>query len=143
VHAGGDAAVRLDAYPEWDIPARVIAVVPTADQSKGTVKVRIAIRTKDARILPQMGARVLFLGLPGPASISHAVRVPPDAVKIVGATGTIYRINGRDGIEERQVRVGTRTAGAVTLLSGVSPGDRLAAGDLSDLSDGARIRLQH
>jgi RND family efflux transporter MFP subunit len=143
VHPGGDATVRLDAYPEWDIPASVIAVVPTADQSKGTVKVRIAIHAKDARILPQMGARVSFLGLPGPASISHAVRVPPDAVKIVGATGTIYRINGRDGIEERQVRVGTRTAGAVTLLSGISPGDRLAAGDLSDLSDGARIRLQH
>jgi hypothetical protein len=118
----------------------VIAVVPTADQSKGTVKVRIAIHVKDARILPQMGARVAFLGLPGAAGAPHAVRVPPDAVKIAGATGTVYRINGENGVEERQVRVGARIAGAVTLLSGVSAGDRLAAGDLSHLADGARIR---
>ena len=87
VQAGGDAGVRLDAYPEWDIPASVIAVIPTADQAKGTVKVRIAIGAKDSRFLPQMGARVSFLGLPGAAP--HAVRVPPDAVKIAGATGTV------------------------------------------------------
>jgi len=42
-------------------PAHVIAVIPTADRSKGTVTVRIAIDQKDARILPEMGVRVSFL----------------------------------------------------------------------------------
>ena len=140
VHPGGEAGIRLDAYPDWNIPGTVIAIIPTADESKGTVKVRIAIHAKDARILPQMGARVAFLGLPGTAGASHAVRVPTDAVKAIGATGTVYRVTGDNRVEELQVRLGAKTAGTITILSGVAPGDRLAAGNLSHLKDGARIR---
>ena len=51
----------LNAYPEWRIPASVIAIVPTADRSKATVKVRIALGVKDVRIVPEMGVRVAFL----------------------------------------------------------------------------------
>ena len=50
----------LDAYPDWTIPARVIAIVPTADRAKATVKVRIAILSKDPRILPDMAIKVAF-----------------------------------------------------------------------------------
>lgn len=55
------ATVKLNAYPDWEIPAQVIAVIPTADRSKATVKVRVGFKERDARILPDMGARVAFL----------------------------------------------------------------------------------
>jgi RND family efflux transporter MFP subunit len=139
VQPGGEARIRLDAYPDWNIPGTVIAIIPTADESKGTVKVRIAIHAKDARILPQMGARVAFLGLPGAAGASHATRVPADAVKAMGDTGTVYRVAGDNSVEELQVRLGARIAGTVTILSGIAPGNRLAAGNLAQLKDGARI----
>ncbi|PKM10689.1 MAG: efflux RND transporter periplasmic adaptor subunit, partial [Gammaproteobacteria bacterium HGW-Gammaproteobacteria-5] len=51
----------LNAYPDWIIPAEVIAIVPTADRSKATVKVRIAFLQRDERIVPDMGVRVSFL----------------------------------------------------------------------------------
>ncbi|MGE0434246.1 MAG: efflux RND transporter periplasmic adaptor subunit [Planctomycetota bacterium] len=51
----------LNAYPDWRIPAEVIAIIPTADRSKATVKVRIGFRIKDSRIVPEMGVRVSFL----------------------------------------------------------------------------------
>jgi len=54
--------VRLNAYPDWDIPAKVLTVIPTADRAKATVKVRVALMSKDARIVPEMGARVAFHG---------------------------------------------------------------------------------
>jgi HlyD family secretion protein len=50
----------LDAYPDWTIPATVIAVVPTANREKATVKVRIGLKVKDPRILPDMAAKVTF-----------------------------------------------------------------------------------
>ena len=50
----------LDAYPDWTIPARVIAIVPTANREKATVRVRIAILSKDPRILPDMAIKVSF-----------------------------------------------------------------------------------
>src|SRR5206468_7260161 len=51
----------LDAYPDWQIPAHVITVVPTADRQKATVQVRIAFEKHDPRILPDMGVKVNFL----------------------------------------------------------------------------------
>jgi hypothetical protein len=51
----------LNAYPAWKISGEVIAIIPTADRSKATVKVRIAITLRDPRIVPDMGVRVAFL----------------------------------------------------------------------------------
>lgn len=61
VRTGGAIAAVLDAYPDWTIPAAVIAVVPTANREKATVKVRIALKQKDPRILPDMAVKVKFL----------------------------------------------------------------------------------
>jgi len=68
VKEGQAAIVRLNAYPDWAIPAEVVAIIPTADRSKATVKVRVGFKTRDARILPEMGARVSFLAKRGESS---------------------------------------------------------------------------
>jgi HlyD family secretion protein len=62
VIAGGAVNAMLDAYPDWTIPASVIAIVPTANREKATVKVRIRFEKKDPRILPDMAVKVNFLG---------------------------------------------------------------------------------
>ncbi len=49
VKPGMPAEAVLDAYPDWKIPAHVIAIVPTADRGKATIKVRVALEKKDAR----------------------------------------------------------------------------------------------
>jgi HlyD family secretion protein len=66
LHAGTRVEALLDAYPDWIIPGAVIAIVPTANREKATVKVRIGLNVKDDRILPDMAVKVTFLedGLP-------------------------------------------------------------------------------
>lgn len=61
VVAGGAVNAALDAYPGWTIPASVIAIVPTANREKATVRVRIRFDKKDPRILPDMAVKVVFL----------------------------------------------------------------------------------
>ena len=61
IGAGGAVSAVLDAYPDWTIPANVIAIVPTANREKATVRVRISFRQKDPRILPDMAVKVKFL----------------------------------------------------------------------------------
>ncbi len=61
VKQGQRVRANLDAYPNWDIAASVIAIIPTADRAKATVRVRIKIELKDGRILPDMGVKVAFL----------------------------------------------------------------------------------
>jgi RND family efflux transporter MFP subunit len=66
------ATITLDAYPDWHIPAKVIAIIPTADKDKGTVEVRVGFKQQFPRILPQMGARVSFLADAPSANASSA-----------------------------------------------------------------------
>jgi RND family efflux transporter MFP subunit len=140
---GQDVTIKLNAYPDWDIPGHVIAIVPTADRAKATVRVRIAFDEKNSRILPEMGLRVSFLTAPGEAQASQAtaaVVVPPEAVQANGDTGIAFIVRD-DTVERRVVRLGARTAAGQVVLSGVPPGARLAIADPALLADGARIRI--
>jgi len=61
VQTGQPATITLNAYPDRRIPGRVVAIIPTADRAKATVKVRVGFAERDAGVLPEMGARVAFL----------------------------------------------------------------------------------
>ena len=60
VEAGQRVDAVLDAYPNVTFPASVIAIVPTANRDKATIKVRIGFERKDPRILPDMAVKVTF-----------------------------------------------------------------------------------
>ncbi len=154
VRADQQATAKLNAYPDWQIPAHVIAVIPTADRSKGTVTVRIALDQKDARILPEMGVRVAFLadlpqdkggkpgaGLPGAGRPAPGVTLPPNAVQGSDTIGAVFIVHG-DTVERRAVRLGAGSSDSVTILSGLTAGERVAVGDFTRLKDGARIRVE-
>lgn len=147
VHSDQPASVRLNAYTDWEIPAYVIAVIPTADRSKATVKVRVGFRQKDPRILPEMGARVAFLSEAPPETAGapppRGVLLPPEAVQAgSGDAGTVYVIRGDDTVERRAVKLGARGGDGQTVLSGLSSGERVAVGDFARLADGAKIKVQ-
>ena len=137
VYSKQPAVITLNAYPDWQIPADVIAVIPTADRAKATVKVRIGFKVKDSRIVPEMGARVSFLGTsPG----TPGVVLPAEAVQISGNSGIVFVISG-NAVERRAVRLGARTADGLTILAGLQPGVRVAVGDFSKLADRSRINI--
>jgi RND family efflux transporter MFP subunit len=145
VHPGQPATIKLNAYPSWQIPAAVIAIIPTADQSKATVKVRVGFKQSDERILPQMGAHVSFLEdtshrsdePSGPA----VTIIPADAMQGSGDFGAVFEIVGSQA-SRRTVRLGPRVGDDQTILSGLQPGAHIAVGDLSRLTDGARISVR-
>ena len=60
VEPGQPVEATLDAYPDWKIPCKVIAIIPTADRQKSTVKVRVGFDQLDPRILPDMSVKVAF-----------------------------------------------------------------------------------
>ncbi len=144
VQTGQRATAKLNAYPDWQIPAHVIAVIPTADRSKGTVTVRIALDQRDARILPEMGVRVSFLAdSPQDAGTKPAagVTLPGNAVQGSGTTGTVFVVHDTT-LERRAVRLGAGSSDSITILSGLSAGERVAVGDFTQLKDGAKVRVE-
>jgi len=137
-------SAKLNAYPDWQIQAHVAAVIPTADRSKGTVTVRIALDQKDARILPEMGVRVSFLADPSldaGGKPAGGVNLPSKAVQVSGATGTVFVVHG-DTVERRAVRLGAGAGDDITILSGLAAGERVAVGDFTEIKDGAKIHIE-
>jgi len=140
--------IKLNAYPDWEIPGAVIAMIPTADRAKATVKVRIAIKQEDPRIIPEMGARVSFLTekeppAPGAGKTPAApgVMIPAEAVATSGDNSIVYVLHDST-VERRAVRLGAKTAAGQVVIAGVAIGDTVALGDLTKLSDGVRVRVE-
>jgi RND family efflux transporter MFP subunit len=139
------ANVKLNAYPDWEIPAEVIAVIPTADRAKATVKVRIGFKVKDPRILPEMGARVSFLDDSpttdtNASSTAPAVVIPTEAVQINGDTGVVFIVHEKK-VERRAVRLGAKTNEGQIVLAGITAGTQVAVGDVSLLKDQDEIQV--
>jgi RND family efflux transporter MFP subunit len=142
VTSGQPVEAMLNAYPDWKIPGSVIAIIPTADRSKATVKVRIALKSKDTRIVPDMGVRVAFLnaGPITPAPAEPGVLIPAEAVRGDGAAAVVFVVAG-EKVQRRSVTLG-RTVGANRqVLSGLREGERVVLAPPESLKDGDAIRL--
>lgn len=136
----------LDAYPDWKIPAHVVAVIPSADRGKATVKVRVALEQKDERVVPDMGVRVSFLAAkPKPeAAPRPGVRVPADAVRpdaaasAAGAEMVYVVVDGK--AQRRPVAADPASTGKTRLVTrGLKAGDSVIVSPPDTLQDGAPV----
>ena len=144
VRSGMPIEAVLDAYPDWRIPAHVIATIPSADRQKATVKVRIGFEQLDPRILPDMGVKVSFLN-ERPAAESAAskarILVPTTAVRKVDGRAIVFVMRD-DRVERRAVSVGTVTGDQTEVVSGVSAGERVVVEGPQTLKDGDKVKVQ-
>ena len=143
VKPGQRATATLDAYPEWQIPCRVIMPVPTADRQKATVKVRLAFDQLDPRILPDMGVKVAFLGEAdaGTASSRAVVVIPRAAVRKDGDRDVVFVVRG-NRVERRAVGLGPAPGDEAVVLSGITAGEQVVIEGPADLKDGARVSVE-
>jgi RND family efflux transporter MFP subunit len=137
------AEAVLDAYPDWIIPAHVIAIVPAADRGKATVKVRVALEEKDARLVPDMGVRVSFLeerAAPA-AAPPKGVLVPASAIATRGGRSVVFVVEG-DTAKQRVVAPATQDFGDLKLIpAGVALGAKLVDKPVDALEDGAKVKV--
>lgn len=145
VQADQPVETTLNAYPSWKIPGKVIAIIPTADRSKATVKVRISIdNVKDTRIVPDMGARVTFLEksttttetkpLPG-------VLIPTNAIRTQGDANLVFVVVDSHA-QARKVILGQAYSDLRQVLDGVTANERVIIKPAAELKDGDRVQVE-
>jgi HlyD family secretion protein len=140
VEPGQPVEAKLDAYPDWTISCKVIAIIPTADRQKATVKVRVGFDKLDPRILPDMAAKVAFRGSEtGGAATSRAVTVPRAVVQSVDGRDVVFVVYN-DRVERRAVTVSVSRDDEVVIASGLTAGERVIISAPKDLADGAAVR---
>jgi RND family efflux transporter MFP subunit len=144
VQPGQKAESVLNAYPDWRIPSHVIAIIPTADRSKATVKVRVGLDVKDSRIVPDMGVRVSFLEEKpqGTAQVQQprGVLVPRSALRRDGNEDVVFVVQDHRA-QRRTVTLGVPSGANRQVLSGVSPGDEVILDPPSTLKNDTPVQV--
>ncbi len=134
----------LDAYPDAPLAAHVVNIVPTADRTKATVRVRIGFEKLEPQILPDMGIKVRFLDdqpVQPVATQGPRIRVPAVAVQKVEGESYVWVVSG-ERVERRAVTVGPESEGTIEIRSGVTSGDELVSPVVQGLVDGGKIKLK-
>ncbi|MGQ4660385.1 efflux RND transporter periplasmic adaptor subunit [Lysobacter sp. F6437] len=148
VKPGMPIEATLNAYPDWQIPGEVIAIIPTADRGKATVKVRIALNAKDERIVPEMGVRVSFMEKAAPADAPKSkpgVLVPAAAIVDRDGKQVAFALTepgaAESEVAQRVVTVGRSLGDDREVTAGLAGGDEVVLDPPEDLVDGASVRV--
>ena len=143
VQPGQPAITNLNAYPNWDISSEVIAIIPTADRNKATVKVRIGLLEKDARVLPDMGAKVSFLKdqiIETPEKL-EGVMIPSSSLIKEGNLSYVFVI--RNGlITKTKVTVGSLSSNFSRISNGIEVGDNVVTDPNNELQNGQEVLIK-
>jgi len=134
----------LNAYPDWKIPGHVIAIIPTADRGKATVKVRVALESKDPRIVPEMGVRVSFLEKAATAGSEapKGVRVPATTIVQRDGKPVAFVLQADDTVKQQTLQLGQSLAKDTQVLSGLSAGQTVVVSPAAELKDGDKVALE-
>lgn len=128
----------LDAYPDWKIPANVIAIIPTADRQKATVKVRVGFDKLDPRILPEMSVKVAFQSDEAPKVAERSILIPKEAVRPREGRDYVWIVEDGKAIE-RPITTGETEGGSIQVVAGVTGGERVIVEGPDNLADGASV----
>ena len=141
VKPGQPVITNLNAYPKWDIPSEVIAIIPTADRNKATVKVRIALLEKDERVLPDMGSRVSFLRKVETQmneAPKEGMMIPLAAISMSNDEFKVQALND-DRIVITNVEVAEETANYARVTEGLKSGMKVIARFDNVLEDNQKV----
>ena len=137
--------ITLDAYPDTAFAGRVRQVVPTADRQKATVQVKVAIRDRDRRILPEMGAKVEFVradeGAATAAAPPRRVLVPAASIVRVGDADRVWIVEGGRAAA-KAVELGLARGDRMEIRSGLVGGETVVVTPPAGLKDGTRVRVR-
>jgi len=142
VQANMPVVAVLNAYQDWKIPGRVLAIVPAADRTKATVKVRIALEAKDNRIVPDMGVRVSFLETPvAGAPKPSGAWVAASAVTTDNGKSVVFVVD-HDRARKVAVEVGDKRDADQLIKLGLRGGETVVVAPPAGFGDGQKVRLK-
>ncbi len=136
--------IVLDAYPDYNYPAYVSKIVPTADRTKATVMVKVAFKKYDSRVLPEMSAKVMFLTKSGKQNVTNqkpVLTVPNTAVANRDGNQVVFMVKNGKAIQ-LPVSVGRKLGDYLEIRSGIVNGDQVIANVTEKIKNGMKVEVK-
>lgn len=121
VREGQSAVVNVEAYPDADFPAKVIAVGDVVDPVTRTIKVRALVKNEAHELKPEMFAR-LQLDVSGTGPF---LTVPREAVLEIDGKQFVYVVEEGNRYVKREVRTVNISPNQTRVLEGLTQGERI------------------
>jgi multidrug efflux pump subunit AcrA (membrane-fusion protein) len=154
ITVGQPAEIQLDAFADLRLLGSVSRIVPTVDRSKATLLVKVKFDEADARVLPDMSAKIAFLSRPLAADERQPVpALRPEAIVQSDGRQTVFVVQaageapkaaasttatGAGTVTRTAVSVGAKIAELVR-VDGLGPGTRVVLNPPKDLADGTLV----
>jgi len=139
-----DCQISLDAYPGHNYAAFVSKIVPTADRGKATVMVKIGFKEYDARVLPEMSAKVLFLREAMKEELKEEVPslvIPKTALANRNGSQVVFKV-----VDEKAVQVpvttGKELGAYIEITSGLENGSQIIDNVTDEVKNGVKTKTK-
>jgi len=137
VREGQECVIELDAFPDRRFRGMVRKIIPTADRTKASVKIKVTFIDKSQGILPDMSAKVIFLNGPiNNEDIRPVLAISESAIK---GDSIVFVVEGSI-IKERKIKTGRRFNSLVEILDGLKPEEKIVVRPFERLKDGLKVK---
>ncbi len=137
VHAGQEALLRFQSFPSQSFHGHVTRTSGSIDQNSRTLLTEVQVDNKDGRLLNGMYVVVRFVemhGIPG-------ITIPGDAVVVRGDKNQVAVIQN-DTVHMQPIEIGRDLGPSVEVISGLKPGDVIAATVSDEVKDGVKVQTR-
>jgi Cu(I)/Ag(I) efflux system membrane fusion protein len=122
IKVGDQAEMTMQAYPGEIFKGRITFIYPVANSESRTVKVRSEFVNKGNKLKPQMFTETSFS-----RSAEEGVTIPDESVIITGERNVVWVRVGDNSFSPRNVQLGAKFGNEYQVLSGLKPGEEIAA----------------
>ena len=126
VHMGDRASIQLNAYPDRKLEGRVSNIASLLDPATRAAKVRVDLPNPNRLMRPNMFATVVFVA----QGTKSRITVPVSAILRLQDRDWVFVQQSPKSFRRTEVQAVPATAGYQEILSGVHPGDMVAANAL-------------
>lgn len=131
---GSKVEVYVDALQQKTVPGKVREIIPSADPTSHTFKVKIDLKSEKvlhsgmyARVILLMGGENLF--------------VPRTAVVTQGQIKGVFVVDTKNIARFKIIKPGQDIQGFIQVLSGLTDTDKVITSNLENIHDGTKVKI--
>ena len=132
---GLKAEITSSALSEKNFKGKVSSISSRIDPSTRSILARISVNNKNFEIIPGqlMTVKIIYDEI-------NQIGVPESAVTIQGSTAFVYTVSNETA-EKKNIEIGKRNFGKVSVLSGIDEGDIVITEGVSKVRNNAKIKI--
>ena len=132
---GLKAEITSSAFTDKIFKGKISSISSRIDPSTRSILARISVNNKNFEIIPGqlMAVKIIYDEI-------NQIGVPESAVTIQGSTSFVYIVKN-DTAEKKNIKIGNRNFGKISVVSGIEEGDMVISEGVSKVRNKSKVKI--